>query len=147
MEDNSVLILGSLCLPIYILNTAVGVKKTTLKSKKNERRKNIFLVLWFLPDQLLGKLTKYNILIIYIMFQYERFFQPASTCVATFFAPIQFSPSTVLCFKVSKLKINISLKLLLLSKISVLLLKSKVKIFLLICICHISVAFLLFLFF
>ncbi|CAG9784847.1 unnamed protein product [Diatraea saccharalis] len=31
--------------------------------------------------------------------KYERFFQPASTCVASFFAPIQFSPSTVLCFK------------------------------------------------
>ncbi|KPJ18350.1 Pre-rRNA-processing protein TSR1-like [Papilio machaon] len=31
--------------------------------------------------------------------KYERFFQPASTCVATFFAPIQFSPSSVLCFK------------------------------------------------
>ncbi|CAH0749453.1 unnamed protein product [Diatraea saccharalis] len=34
--------------------------------------------------------------------KYERFFQPASTCVASFFAPIQFSPSTVLCFKVKK---------------------------------------------
>ncbi|XP_041976321.1 pre-rRNA-processing protein TSR1 homolog [Aricia agestis] len=34
--------------------------------------------------------------------KYERFFQPASTCVATFFAPIQFSPSTVLCFKEKK---------------------------------------------
>ncbi|KAM3961637.1 tsr1 ribosome assembly factor [Aphomia sociella] len=31
--------------------------------------------------------------------KYERFFQPASTCVATFYAPIQFSPSSVLCFK------------------------------------------------
>ncbi|XP_013201160.2 pre-rRNA-processing protein TSR1 homolog [Amyelois transitella] len=31
--------------------------------------------------------------------KYERFFQPASTCVASFYAPIQFSPSTVLCFK------------------------------------------------
>lgn len=31
--------------------------------------------------------------------KYERFFQPASTCVASFFAPIQFSPSSVLCFK------------------------------------------------
>lgn len=31
--------------------------------------------------------------------KYERFFQPGSTCVATFYAPIQFSPSTVLCFK------------------------------------------------
>ncbi|KAL4710553.1 hypothetical protein ACJJTC_008955 [Scirpophaga incertulas] len=31
--------------------------------------------------------------------KYERYFQPASTCVASFFAPIQFSPSTVLCFK------------------------------------------------
>ncbi|XP_032511117.2 pre-rRNA-processing protein TSR1 homolog [Danaus plexippus] len=34
--------------------------------------------------------------------KYERFFQPGSTCVATFFAPIQFSPSTVLCFKEKK---------------------------------------------
>ncbi|KAG6461883.1 hypothetical protein O3G_MSEX012924 [Manduca sexta] len=34
--------------------------------------------------------------------KYERFFQPASTCVASFFAPIQFSPSTVLCFKEKK---------------------------------------------
>ncbi|XP_063361365.1 pre-rRNA-processing protein TSR1 homolog [Cydia amplana] len=31
--------------------------------------------------------------------KYERFFQPGSTCVATFYAPIQFSPSSVLCFK------------------------------------------------
>ncbi|CAG4976638.1 unnamed protein product [Colias eurytheme] len=31
--------------------------------------------------------------------KYERFFQPASTCVASFYAPIQFSPSSVLCFK------------------------------------------------
>ncbi|XP_053602229.1 pre-rRNA-processing protein TSR1 homolog [Plodia interpunctella] len=31
--------------------------------------------------------------------KYERFFQPGSTCVASFFAPIQFSPSSVLCFK------------------------------------------------
>ncbi|XP_026328590.1 pre-rRNA-processing protein TSR1 homolog [Hyposmocoma kahamanoa] len=31
--------------------------------------------------------------------KYERFFQPASTCVASFYAPIQFSPSAVLCFK------------------------------------------------
>ncbi|XP_047520938.1 pre-rRNA-processing protein TSR1 homolog [Pieris napi] len=34
--------------------------------------------------------------------KYERFFQPASTCVATFYAPIQFSPSSVLCFKEKK---------------------------------------------
>ncbi|XP_049866337.1 pre-rRNA-processing protein TSR1 homolog [Pectinophora gossypiella] len=34
--------------------------------------------------------------------KYERFFQPSSTCVATFYAPIQFSPSTVLCFKEKK---------------------------------------------
>ncbi|XP_073951741.1 tsr1 ribosome assembly factor [Choristoneura fumiferana] len=34
--------------------------------------------------------------------KYERFFQPGSTCVATFYAPIQFSPSTVLCFKEKK---------------------------------------------
>ncbi|XP_050676198.1 pre-rRNA-processing protein TSR1 homolog [Leptidea sinapis] len=31
--------------------------------------------------------------------KYERFFQPGSTCVASFYAPIQFSPSSVLCFK------------------------------------------------
>ncbi|CAK1604524.1 unnamed protein product [Parnassius mnemosyne] len=34
--------------------------------------------------------------------KYERFFQSGSTCVATFFAPIQFSPSSVLCFKEKK---------------------------------------------
>ncbi|XP_023936933.2 pre-rRNA-processing protein TSR1 homolog [Bicyclus anynana] len=34
--------------------------------------------------------------------KYERFFQPGATCVATFYAPIQFSPSTVLCFKEKK---------------------------------------------
>ncbi|PZC70683.1 hypothetical protein B5X24_HaOG215085 [Helicoverpa armigera] len=34
--------------------------------------------------------------------KYERFFQPGSTCVASFFAPIQFSPSSVLCFKEKK---------------------------------------------
>ncbi|XP_072940361.1 pre-rRNA-processing protein TSR1 homolog [Epargyreus clarus] len=34
--------------------------------------------------------------------KYERFFQPATTCVASFFAPIQFSPSSVLCFKEKK---------------------------------------------
>ncbi|XP_038210900.1 pre-rRNA-processing protein TSR1 homolog [Zerene cesonia] len=34
--------------------------------------------------------------------KYERFFQPASTCVASFYAPIQFSPSSVLCFKEKK---------------------------------------------
>lgn len=31
--------------------------------------------------------------------KYERFFQPGATCVASFYAPIQFSPSSVLCFK------------------------------------------------
>lgn len=34
--------------------------------------------------------------------KYERFFQSASTCVASFYAPIQFSPSSVLCFKEKK---------------------------------------------
>ncbi|KAI5644034.1 hypothetical protein NE865_03945 [Phthorimaea operculella] len=34
--------------------------------------------------------------------KYERFFQPGSTCVASFYAPIQFSPSSVLCFKEKK---------------------------------------------
>ncbi|GBP10399.1 Pre-rRNA-processing protein TSR1 homolog [Eumeta japonica] len=34
--------------------------------------------------------------------KYERFFQPASVCVASFYAPIQFSPSSVLCFKEKK---------------------------------------------
>ncbi|CAH1644549.1 unnamed protein product [Spodoptera littoralis] len=41
--------------------------------------------------------------------KYERFFQPASTCVASFYAPIQFSPSSVLCFKEKK---NTNLQLL-----------------------------------
>ncbi|KAF2880196.1 hypothetical protein ILUMI_25997 [Ignelater luminosus] len=31
--------------------------------------------------------------------KYERFFQPDSTTVATFYAPIQFPPAPVLCFK------------------------------------------------
>lgn len=31
--------------------------------------------------------------------KYERFFQPDSTSVATFFAPIQFPPAPVLCYK------------------------------------------------
>lgn len=33
------------------------------------------------------------------MFQFERFFQPESTSVATFYAPIQFPPAPVLCYK------------------------------------------------
>lgn len=32
-------------------------------------------------------------------FQYERFFRPEETVVASFYAPIQFPPSPILCFK------------------------------------------------
>lgn len=31
--------------------------------------------------------------------QYERFFRPGETVVASFYAPIQFPPSPILCFK------------------------------------------------
>lgn len=34
-----------------------------------------------------------------VFFQYERFFRPEETVVASFYAPIQFPPSPVLCFK------------------------------------------------
>lgn len=31
--------------------------------------------------------------------KYERYFRPADTVVATFYAPIQFPPAPILCFK------------------------------------------------
>lgn len=38
-------------------------------------------------------------LLLLIFLQYERFFRPGETVVASFYAPIQFPPSPILCFK------------------------------------------------
>lgn len=34
-----------------------------------------------------------------LWFQFERYFQPQATAVATFYAPIQFPPAPILCYK------------------------------------------------
>lgn len=55
---------------------------------------NIKYVLYFIRFQyVLYVIVKYK-----NIFQYERYFRPESTVVASMFAPITFSPCPVLCY-------------------------------------------------
>lgn len=72
----------------FIVNPVFSQHTNSDRHKVNQ--KNTLLVL--IEDQAI-------IQILITTFQYERFFRPGDTVVATFYAPIQFPPSPILCFQ------------------------------------------------